>query len=155
MAERRLHAAHRPLEPQLVRCPPAVPACRSREPASGERLGTWCRQQSFASRLLPHLTLLAAARRSSVQEASEATILALQLSKLGWQARQPRTAHAHHAHTLCTPCALRGHSCRLTRLRFCAYVSQGARSWRAWRAKMISRRFSFSKDRCERLNACC
>ena len=52
-----------------------------------------------------------------MQEASEATILALQLSKLGRQARQLRTAHAHHAHTLCTPCALRGHACRLT--RFC------------------------------------
>ena len=70
------------LEPQLVRRPPAVPACRGHEPASTER---WAHgaSNSLASRLC-HTLLAAVRRHSSVQEAnSQATVLALQLSELG------------------------------------------------------------------------
>ena len=94
------------LEPQLVRCPPAVLACRSRQPASGEH---WARVASSLLRLAScHTSPCLSPHAGHQCKRREATILALQLSKLGQQARQPRTAHAHHAHTLCTPCALRG-----------------------------------------------
>ena len=44
-------------------------------------------------------------------------------------------------HTSCTPCALRGHACRLTRLRFVPTRRRlvVARGRRAWRAKVFSR----------------
>ena len=54
-------------------------------------------------------------------------------------------------HTLCTPCALRGHACRLTRFHFCACVSQGACTRRAWRPKVFSRRLSTRKSRSKQL----
>ena len=56
------------LEPQLVRRPPAVPACRGHEPASTER---WAHgaSNSLASRLC-HTLLAAVRRHSSVQEAN-------------------------------------------------------------------------------------
>ena len=85
------------------------------QPAA-ETLGARCHLRSPLASARSH-TLLAVARRQHRCE-KQAAVLGAAAVQAGRQARRSRVSLAHHAHTSCTPCALRGHACRLTRLRF-------------------------------------
>ena len=85
------------------------------QPAA-ETLGARCHLRSPLASARSH-TLLAVARRQHRCE-KQAAVLGAAAVQARRQARRSRVSLAHHAHTSCTPCALRGHACRLTRLRF-------------------------------------